>query len=269
MKGDIMSKIINNTLTLKRNELANFILSSGLSSLTIESVITAFCSHKGCHELDYGVYASSNKSVLRTVASSTLQRLCKQTKLKKVARNSYTFVNDAQLQMSIEKPAKKAPKKAKKQANEEINIIKDDELKKLISQGLAYDLSDLDTLAFFKAFQPCYSHFLASEQACNICPLASHCKGDTKQRVALEAKKPKKKKKSKKEICFELLDNAGITDGAFVVQGDCKGQICIISNEEIQGEGAYLFSPSTIEGIMCKDLLKEWIDARCHPFSVS
>ena len=135
-------------------------------------------------------------------------------------------------------------------------------LKKLISQGLAYDLQDEDTLSFFKAFQPCYSHFLASEQTCNICPLASHCKGDTKIRKDLEAKAPKKKKKSKKEIHFELLDSAGITNSAFSSFGDSKGTICIVSNEAIQGDGVMVFDPASIEGIVCKKLLVEWIADR-------
>ena len=266
-----MSKIINNKFSLARNELANFILTCGLSHLSIESVITAFCTAKGCCELDYGVYSSSSKSVLRTVASSTLQRLEKQNKIKKLARNSYAFVSD-QLEMTIEAP-KKAPKKqAKKQAKkeiEEIKIIEDDELKKLISQGLAYDLSDLDTLAFFKAFQPCYTHYLASDNNCKICPLNHHCKGDTKIRKDLEAKAPKKKKKSKKEIHFELLDSAGITNDAFSSFGDSKGTICIVSNETIEGEGVMVFDPASIEGIVCKTLFTEWIADRGLGYDVS
>lgn len=266
-----MSRIINNKYSLKRNEIAHFILSCGLNHLTIESVITAFCSHKNCNELDYGVYKSSQKSVLRTVASSTLQRLCKVGSLKKLARNSYAFKSDDQLQMSIEAP-KKAPKKqakkAPKKAPKEIQIIEDEELKKLISQGLAYDLNDDDTLNFFKAFQPCYKNFLASEQACKICPLKDHCKGDTKERIALEKRKPKKPKKSKKDNFFEILDNAGISNDAFCSIGK-SNEICIVSNEKIQGEGVMLFSPSNIEGVVCKNLFTEWVIARGHNFDVS
>ena len=265
-----MSKIINNKYSLARNELANFILSSGLSHLSIESVISSFCSHKGCNELDYGLYASSSKSVLRTVASSTLQRLEKQQKIKKLARNSYAF-NDDQLSMTIEAPKKpkKQAKKAPKKETEEIKVIEDEEIKKLVSKGLAYDLQDDDTLLFFKVFQPCYTHFLASEQACKSCPLSPHCKGDTKIRKDLEAKAPKKPKKSKKEIHFEILDQAGITNDAFASMGDSANTVCIVSNECITGEGIMLFSPSTIEGIVCKKLFTEWIADRGLSFDVS
>jgi hypothetical protein len=266
-----MSRIIKNKYTLARNELANFILTSALSHLTIETVITSFCDSYNCNELDYGIYSSSTKSVLRTVASSTLQRLCKTGKLKKLARNSYAF-EASTINMVIEKPAKKAPKKpAKKAPKKEIEEIhiEDEEIKKLISQGLAYDLNDDDTLLFFKAFQPCYTHFLASEQACKSCPLASHCKGDTTDRITLEKKKPKKKKKPKRDTLFDILDGAGITNSAFSAIGDSVGTICIISNEIIQGEGVMLFSPSNIEGIMCKKLLDEWITSRGLPYDVS